>query len=99
MIDDIVPGDSGEGIETFVSNSFRSVVYPNPSDDQVEIDFSNPGHPERVIEIYNLPGRRVYKSTVDNGIIKLTKNDAGGEGSYIYKIEQGQHSFGKFIFK
>lgn len=71
-------------------------VYPNPSNDQVFVEFVNAGTGIVTIDVHDLNGRRIgdrIRSSAKNGIVRIVLNDGSTPlqaGMYICSIRTGE---------
>ena len=76
-------------------NSFNFQVYPNPSNNEINVKLNNNDHIIN-IEIYSLIGKKVYKTS--NNLDKININHLP-EGIYIIKAKGNKNSYIKKFIK
>ena len=84
-------------------------IYPNPGRDHVVFEFFGPtivgtgsANNNYQLGIYDSAGRQVFRSMITEPQTTLTKDQLGGGGIYIYKIQNPEGTAvksGKLIFQ
>jgi hypothetical protein len=100
MFDEIVVLDYFEGLNEQGKPQFSSVVYPNPSEGEVAITFTNENSEEVICRISDQFGKTIsspLKTRGDNFKLDLEKYS---KGIYYYQLEKNKTvSIGKLIVK
>lgn len=90
-------------IDEYPEYAFAPVLYPNPCTDYVSIEVFTDINREGLLEIFSLPGQKIYQKKVKikhgNQSFKINLNNLES-GIYIYKFKNGPKEFqGKIIKK
>lgn len=102
MFDNLSFIDFWEGIEEFGYNPIESTIYPNPSSDNIIIEFSNPEFLLFQLSIFDYSGKQVLlKNDITNDQIPVNVSKYQ-PGLYFYKLfneNKRLGSAGKFIIE
>ncbi len=80
-------------------NDIITSVYPNPSDNDMTVEFSNTGTTHR-IELFDVTGKNIFSETTEQSIYKIRKNTIA-DGLYFLKVtdKSGESMTQKVVFK
>jgi para-nitrobenzyl esterase len=87
------------GINEFTNTGIISNVYPNPSDNEMTIEFSNSNSTHK-IELFDVTGKLIFTELSDDAKFKIKKNNIA-TGLYFLKVtnKSGETTTQKVIFK
>lgn len=73
-------------IDKMESNEFNCLVYPNPTNDFINIEITGANNIEIIVDIFDLNGKKIYNKTLENnkGTIDLSNYAAA---HYILKLQ------------
>jgi len=74
---------------------FKVKVYPNPSDGEIFIDFTNYDFNNKIIEVFDLTGQMVMKQSVFSHMTRLNL-DSYGKGVYFLLIKSNSSTIRSF---
>ncbi len=91
-----------KNISTGIKNDTSTPVFsifPNPSEDYVQIRLKNPMLKKGILTIYNTSGERVYQKDLQSVLQTLLQIDVSNysKGAYIVTMQLGEEQFSKTI--
>lgn len=96
----IITGNVQTDIENIEGLNGTLLIYPNPSNDQIQIHFNKNNLTEVKLSLYDLQGRLVLSKKPDTeDKITINKSEVKEPGIYVFKINNNQKYTGKIIFK
>ena len=87
------------GINELTNTNIISSVFPNPSDNEITIEFSNTNTSHQ-IELFDVTGKSVAYDVTEQTAFKIKKNNVAA-GLYFLKVttKSGETTTQKVIFK
>jgi para-nitrobenzyl esterase len=86
------------GIKELTNNLIISSVYPNPSDNEITVEFSNSNTMHKV-ELFDVTGKTISAEMTEQATFKIRKNNVAG-GLYFLKVtaKNGESTTQKVMF-
>ncbi|MBI3518201.1 MAG: T9SS type A sorting domain-containing protein [Bacteroidetes bacterium] len=87
------------GVNELTKASVITNVFPNPSDNDMTVEFSNTNTTHRV-ELFDVTGKTILSESTDQSSYKIKKNNVAG-GLYFLKVtsKAGESTTQKVVFK
>ena len=87
------------GLKELSTNEIISSVFPNPSDNEMTVEFSNASTTHHV-ELFDITGKTISSDMTEQPTFKIKKNNVAG-GLYFLKVtaKNGESTTQKVIFK
>ena len=87
------------GIQELTANEVISSVFPNPSDNEMTVEFSNTNTTHKV-ELFDVAGKIISSEMTEQATFKIKKNNVA-TGLYFLKVtaKNGESTTQKVIFK
>lgn len=95
-----LPYRKGHFNDTTIAISFDNpvLVYPNPAQSQLTVEFLHTLETTDVFLLYNITGRKVLEQTLNPGTLKLNINVSGlDNGVYFYTVKSDNKAKGRII--
>ena len=72
--------------------------FPNPAQDYINFNWTNPSSREGQISIYNISGRRMFAAEFKSGSILRVNTGSWPAGAYYYRLKKaGNFLNGRFM--
>jgi hypothetical protein len=86
------------GVNEITQSNVINSVYPNPSDNDMMIEFAN-SNTTHQIEIYDIAGKVIFSESTEQSVFTIKKNNTAS-GLYFLKVtaKNGESTIQKVIF-
>ena len=74
-----------------IKNDNKIKIYPNPVNDRIRIDFQTKKNQFKIVELYDIAGKKIYMRSFTTNIIYLNINDYKN-GIYFIKIKDEKNN-------